>query len=97
MPDYITPALISQASNSNFYGLKATMASWTIHSFTEFPTIMDLGDVKILTLNQCIRKYTKLMHEISNLHWRCLCSVAEPYIVMEYVSTNLLKYVSLLI
>jgi hypothetical protein len=85
VPENIIPAPLSEVPNSNYYGLTTTITTWT--SETEnLPTIMDLGDVKVMSDKKCSVKCSKLTNERINIHWRFLCSIIRPFILLEHVS-----------
>jgi hypothetical protein len=86
MPENIIPAQLSEVSNSNYYGLQATIATWSDKNFYNIPNILDLADIKIMTEKQCSKKCSKIMKEKIKVHSRFICSFAEPYLVLEHVS-----------
>jgi hypothetical protein len=88
VPENIIPAPLSVIPNSNYYGLQATIATWT-NTDDVVSTIMDLGDVTVLTDKQCSRKINSLFKTKNQLHARFLCTFEKPPIVLEIVSNEL--------
>jgi hypothetical protein len=80
------PGPVTQLPNSNYYGLEATIATWTAETTRIVPTIMDLGDVKIMSDKQCAKKCSRMFGSREKIHRRFFCSHAIPYIVLEPVS-----------
>jgi hypothetical protein len=47
---------------------------------------MDIGNVIIMTNEECTRQRYSLSTNKIDTHWRFLCSSAKPYILLDAVS-----------
>jgi hypothetical protein len=55
--------------------------------------VMKVGEVKILTNTECENQVEKLHGSKVPVHYRYLCTAAEPYVLIDHVSITI--YISI--
>ncbi|XP_011495569.1 PREDICTED: venom serine protease-like [Ceratosolen solmsi marchali] len=86
VPETLVPGLITNVSNAIFHGLDAEIVGWGITNNGKHPKIMNKATVNIITIETCEAIIERLHGAKLVVDARFLCSLANPYILMDKVN-----------
>jgi hypothetical protein len=76
---------LSTDARVSLFGLEATLAGWGKIENDEVPLILRTANVTILFDTDCVEIYRRLIHENISFPLGELCSIANPYVLIENV------------
>jgi hypothetical protein len=86
VPDEIPWSTISSLQPQQLYGLQVTFAGWGITNNGSIAQHLLLGNLIVLTRNECTGRIKALANDMVPVDKRMICTTATPYILMQQVS-----------
>jgi hypothetical protein len=82
--------VVSIVPNRNLFGREAVIAGWGKNNNGEMPFIMETVNLTIISNSECAELATRLNRNRIFITHAEICTVSNPYSLMESVSIHLL-------
>jgi hypothetical protein len=91
VPNEISPVVLSSLTTRNLYGSDVVVAGWGNTNNGDIPGFMETVKLKVLANRECEQRAWKLQGKSFPIHERLLCTAANPYALLSYVSEEFVK------